>query len=433
MLLGYVSIKKGHNKTNLLFAGVFACWVYLFLNQGPIYVPLMIAAILTIIAIRLPVTPAIVLVIIASYYARSARWTWGYAPGVFAGMLSLLEIQDPSFKKEEIKALIKPVALGLAGYFGGYLLPAIIKTLTKGNELRLIQNPSNSLTRHPLLWERLWPNFTYPPGIILGIVWAALPVIFLLTVLIIKKQWKINRMQILSIAAVGTIFLTVGIIASTKIGGGSNLHNLDMFLVSLVLVISALVNYLIKHQPANYKLSMLAAVALLIVLVAPVTYSLQNKDRLELPSAEKTNETMNAVQNKVSEYSKKGEILFIDHRQLLTFGLVENVPLVNDYEKKVLMDKAMADNGEYFTQFYEDIYQHRFALIINEPANIITRGSEYSFGEENDAYVKWVTIPLLCAYEPIYSSQATSLELLVPRTIESPTSPGCDGIFSGVE
>lgn len=53
------------------------------------------------------------------------------------------------------------------------------------------------------------------------------------------------------------------------------------------------------------------------------------------------------------------------------------------------------------------------------------RGSEYSFGEENDAYVKWVTQPLLCAYEPNYTSIETNFQLLVPRTTPPPVKMGC--------
>jgi len=90
----------------------------------------------------------------------------------------------------------------------------------------------------------------------------------------------------------------------------------------------------------------------------------------------------------------------------------------------------MAANAKYFSTFYEDLKNQRFALIVNEPANIIIRGSEYSFGEENDAYVHWVTRPLLCAYEPIYTSQETSVELLVPRESMPPGEMNCQEIFN---
>jgi hypothetical protein len=85
----------------------------------------------------------------------------------------------------------------------------------------------------------------------------------------------------------------------------------------------------------------------------------------------------------------------------------------------------MASNSQYFYTFYEDLKAHRFTLIVNEPANIIIRGSEYSFGEENDAFVRWVTQPLLCTYEPIYTSTDTSVQLLIPRETPAPAEMGC--------
>jgi hypothetical protein len=434
LLLGFLSInKEKKNKTSFIAALIFACWAFLFLDQGPIYAPLIIAAILTVIAVRVPLTPGFFLILIASYYAGSARWTWSYAPGIWAGLLSLLVIDNPSFKKDMLKELVKPVSLGIAGYIGGQLLPSIIRMFTSQSQIAFLPNPIASTTRQPLLWNRLYPNPTYPPGILLGLVWAALPLLLFLIILLLKKSWKISWMQAVSIVVVTAVFLTVGVIASTKIGGGSNLHNLDMFLVSLTLIASAAINYLLTHETKTKLQHYLAAITLLIALIAPVTYTLQNDERMVLPPDVRTNEAMSAVKNKIMEYSSQGEILFIDHRQLLTFGLVENVPLIDEYEKKYLMDFAMAANEDYFHAFYKDISSHRFVLIVNEPINIISRGLEYSFGEENDAYVKWVTAPLLCAYEPLYTSQATALELLVPRTSPPPDTLPCEDIFSFID
>jgi hypothetical protein len=155
--------------------------------------------------------------------------------------------------------------------------------------------------------------------------------------------------------------------------------------------------------------------------------------RLSLPSKEKIAESLAAVQNKVEQYSQKGEVLFIDHRQLLTFNLVKKVPLIDEYEKKYLMDQGMAENKDYFTAFYNDLSNERFVLVINEPTNLVIRGSEYSFGEENDAYVKWVTMPLLCFYEPLFSSPDTSLELLIPRKEPPPEYLNCNSFYSSID
>ena len=403
----------------------FALWTFLFLDQGPIYAPLVIGAIFTVIAVRQKLWLGAILIFIISYYTRSARWTWAYAPGIWAGLLALLEQQNPSLRKSDWPKLIKPLILGLSGYLGGQLLPSIIRMFNSDAALRLLPNPTASTSRQPLLWERLYPNPTFPPGILGGLAWAALPVILWLVVLLISNKWSINWLQKAAALIVAGIFLVVGIIASVKIGGGSNLHNLDMFLVSLFLIAASAFSHANPQETLYGKWLPSMNFLLAAIMIAPVTFTLSGGSRLVLPPNEKTQESLTAVQNKVEEYSQIGEILFIDHRQLLTFNLVKNVHLNDEYEKKYLMDQAMAANEPYFSGFYEDLTNHRFALIINEPANIIIRGSEYSFGEENDAYVKWVTKPLLCAYEPIYTSIETSLQLLVPRTTPPPVEMGC--------
>ncbi len=431
MFLGYLSINKSKNQENIhLIAFAFALWSFLFIDQGPIYPPLVIGAIITIIAVRKRLPVGMVLIAVASYYVRSARWTWAYAPGLWAGMLALLAIKNPSLKKQEFRLLIKPIALGLSGYFGGHLLPQIIRLINRGANLRLLPDPTASTSRQPLLWNRLWPNPTYTPGIVPGLLWAVLPVCVFIITAIIKKRWKVNWLQNLSSALVASAFLAVGIIASTKIGGGSNLHNLDMFLITALFLLSESLNAIFRNNtPTNQNQWIFVLLGVLLIL-SPATYALRQIKRLELPLEEKITESFSAVSNKVEEYSTKGEILFIDHRQLLAFNLVENVPLIDEYEKKYLMDNALAANSDYFNAFYRDLDAQRFKLIVNEPLNLISRGEDYAFGEENDAYVKWVTTPLFCKYEPIYTSQATALELLIPRIDPPPSHLNCQAYFS---
>ena len=93
-----------------------------------------------------------------------------------------------------------------------------------------------AITDQPLLWSRLFPSSTYPEGIILGLLLAVGPLILFLLYLVISKRWKLNRWQKLGILLPVVLFLMVGLIISVKIGGGDNLHNLDMFLISLIFV-----------------------------------------------------------------------------------------------------------------------------------------------------------------------------------------------------
>lgn len=412
------------------FITAFALWVYLFLDQGPIYAPLVLGALFTVIAVRQKLLPGMLILFIISYYTRSARWTWSYAPGIWAGLLALLNLSDPTLKKRGWPDLTKPVLFGISGYLGGQILPSVIRALNSNAALRLLPNPMASTSRQPLLWERLLPNPTFPPGILGGLAWAALPVVLLLAAVLISKVWPLNWLQKSALALVSGAFLTVGIIASVKIGGGSNLHNLDMYLVTLALLAANAINHLSKNRKSLADFPPILHMLLIAAIIAPLTYTMSgDAARLSLPSEEKVQESLAVVQDKVEQYSQAGEILFIDHRQLLTFNLIRNVPLVDDYEKKYLMDQAMAANASYFNKFYEDLANHRFALIVNEPANIIIRGTEYSFGEENDAYVRWVTKPLLCAYEPVFTSLETSLQLLAPRKTPPSVKMDCPVVF----
>ena len=424
LALGIIAAwKKPISKKQGVLLLVFAGWTFLFLDQGPIYPPLILAAMLTILAVRAKLPLGIVLIMAASFYARRSRWTWSYSPGLWAGMLALLEIKKPELSKDGWKQLIKPATLGVSGYVGGQILPPLIRNLS-ASTLKFLPDVVTSTTRQPLLWDRLFPNPTFGPGILYGLLWASLPLIVLLAALLIKRAWKVNWLQGLGILAVAGAFLTVGIVASVKIGGGSNLHNLDNFLLTLVMVLTAAAAYL-NNENFDIRKQPLLAILVCIALAAPVTYTLHGGARLSLPVEETSQNTLEAVQTKVEKYTAQGEVLFIDQRQLLTFGMIEDIPLVDDYEKKYLMDQAMADNGEYFEDFYRDLKAKRFVLIVNEPSNYIIRGSEYSFGEENDAYVKWVTIPLLCNYEPIYTSAEIGIELLTPRQ-DPLNDPACE-------
>jgi hypothetical protein len=441
-LLGIISYKTFSREKSLsINALIFGLWTFIFLDQGPIYTPLIIAGIITMIGLRFRLLPAISLVIIASFYAYQSRWTWSFAPGLWAGMVALLLIPNPSLRKEKLKELIRPVSLGLAGLFGGRILPDLIplvsswintlisknahpsEIVASGAAAEIILPPVNvlpnivtSATKQPLLWERLFPNPTYPPGILLGIAWASLPIIVLLFVFVIKKIWRPHWLQAISVFLISVAFFTVGLTASVKIGGGSNLHNLDMYLVTLLITSAAVIIKFFPKGRITPKAGFISTILLFSVMLIPISYSLQPSEKPHIPNSQEIDESLSAIKAEINKIGPSQEVLFIDHRQLLTFNLIPQVSLIDEYEKKKLMDEAMGADLAYFEPFYEDIRKQRFSLIINEPLNVIIRGEDYSFGDENDAFVKWVTIPLTCSYEAIFTNTATGVELLVPRT-----------------
>jgi hypothetical protein len=105
----------------------------------------------------------------------------------------------------------------------------------------------------------------------------------------------------------------------------------------------------------------------------------------------------------------------MDQRQLLTFGFLPDVPFTPDYEKKYMMDQAMAGNAAYFAAYYRDLADRRFVLIVTEPLRVHRAGSGRNFGEENNAWVRWVSAPTLCFYQPRMLLKDVGVLMLVPR------------------
>lgn len=89
------------------------------------------------------------------------------------------------------------------------------------------------------------------------------------------------------------------------------------------------------------------------------------------------------------------------------------------------MNEALSNDQDYFNSFYQDLRSQRFALIINEPTRVVYQTDENNFGEENNAYVKWVSEPLLCYYEPLKTFPEVGVELLIPRTSPIPDGLTC--------
>jgi hypothetical protein len=110
-----------------------------------------------------------------------------------------------------------------------------------------------------------------------------------------------------------------------------------------------------------------------------------------------------------------GKILFIDQRHLLTFGLLNDIPLVPEYELVFLMEMVMSGNRPYLDKFHNNLREQRFAVIVSGEQLINYQGSAYAFGEENDAWVKEVSEPMLCYYRQGLQLEGINLILYVPR------------------
>jgi hypothetical protein len=119
-----------------------------------------------------------------------------------------------------------------------------------------------------------------------------------------------------------------------------------------------------------------------------------------------------------------GEVLFVTERHLITFGMIRGIPLTPEYEQIELMEMAMSGNRAYLEEYYSDLKNHRFAIIIAEDQKF-TEQKEGAFVEENVAWVRYVGAPLLCAYKPVESLSTTNIMVFVPR----PSNPECKNPF----
>ena len=418
-----------------LWGLIFAAWTFLFINQGPVYVPLLLSAILVVLAVKAkPLILSIVLVAIATWYADGSRWTWAYAPGLWAALLVFVDLENPKLLLKNWKEFIRPVTLGLTGlativitkwvFPHASLIESINQMAGVADKVNNISGASqpiwerivNAVNSQPMIFSRLLPAKVYPPGIFLGSVWVALPVLLLMVYWVAANKWKLNWLQrIISLLVVGA-FWGAGLVVSTKIGGGSNLHNLDMLWCTLLLLLAWAIKA-VQPKCTQVHENGVHLILVVIVLFSPMSYAIfQRPGVLQLPDQELLDEALQQTQVEVDAVLASGkDVLFIDHRQLLTFGYLQDVPLVDDYEKKVLMEMALQDNGAYFNTFYWDLYQKKYPLIISEPINLYIQ-IDSSFDMENNTWIHWVSEPLLCFYEPLITYPELKLQLLVPRT-----------------
>ncbi|UCH58471.1 MAG: hypothetical protein JSV61_09635, partial [Anaerolineales bacterium] len=394
-LLGLVAFQFSRKHFKLwLLCGV---WTFAYLSNGPIYTPLVLSAILVAFAWRRPPWIALPLIAIAGYYAEMSRFTWMFAPAIWAFMLYFVD-RTTTYRGERPWNWRMSMAGGLAGLLGGYIIPKWTNLLGLISALQnqVISSPSEAIaeeeisslvgigdtvTRQPLLWERLLPNPTYGPGIILALALVTVPTLIFLLYLVRTRHWKIDWLRRGVLLATLLAFLSVGLVISVKIGGGADLHNMDMFLITVVFAAalawragahSVLEN--LAEKPVWLKL--LFVLMMLIFAYKP----LRSASPIDMASSKVVAEALENIDTEVRSASKAGEVLFIDQRQLLTFGFVEKIPLVPDYEKKYIMDQAMASNANYFKDFYRDLERQRFALIVSEPLHTRLKGQAEVFG-----------------------------------------------------
>ncbi len=400
----------------------FALWVFLFLAQGPIYAPLILSAVVVAWGYdRAHPWRSLALVALACFYAGISRWTWLLAPALWAALWALL---DEPGARAWWRRLMWPAAVGVSGLVGALGSQAFMDLAFP----RPAPVYSTALSQD-LLWYRLLPNPTFPMGVLPALALAVGPLLGLLALAHLRGILRWDWLKRAAVAAVLSAFLAAGLVASVKIGGGSNLHNLDMFLVNLVFLAAWVVWEVAGSGAWRRALSQPQVQGLLaLALVIPVWWVMRSGKPLKLPQPGVVKSSLQQVRETIEAAASKGEVLFIDQRQLLTFGQVR-VPLVMGYELKALTNWAMIGDAELFGSFYQDLRDHRFAMIVTGHLPTEFRGRGHPFGEEDDAQVELIYLPLLKYYEPIYRNEGVGIWLLAPRGAREagPSGPGVTG------
>ena len=225
---------------------------------------------------------------------------------------------------------------------------------------------------------------------------------------------RLHPLRALGLWGAMLLLFAAGLVVSAKIGGGSNLHNMDSYVVILLFWGGALWGRcMVTEKPG----AGLATPWLLVVLAAlmPIFPLVLSGNPLPIRDYAQAQYELSELRNDVLPAAESGPVLFIWQRHLLTMGLIDGVALEPEYETVELMEMAMSNNRAYLEKFYADLREHRFIMIVAMKQNPFTQEVDRPFAEENNIWVEQVAQPLLRYYRPMRLLDGSLVEILVPR------------------
>ncbi|HEX2698410.1 MAG TPA: hypothetical protein VHM28_11940, partial [Anaerolineales bacterium] len=393
-------------------------WFFLFLFQGAVYYHLQICVILILLGVS-PSRPwrSLMAVIAASFWAGMSRINWYPVPAMLAISLYMLEVpyRPTNHFWKYIAAPALWMAVGLLVALGGQ---AFYIWISGNTDLSAF----NSSLHSPLLWYRWFPNDTNPLGIVPGILLVSLPIFALLFQSLRGHLSYLHLLRWLGLLAIVVVLFLGGLVVSSKIGGGGDLHNMDAYMVTLGLLAAYFLTQRVQPETdSSPRLEAATWPILVALLVVPTAFSLSRLSQPIQYDRAQASRDLSSLRTIVQAYSKSGEVLFMYERHLLTFGTISDIPLVQDYEVLPLMEMAISDNQPYLAKFNQDILNHRFAAIVARKPNLRSSGGD--FAEESNVWNHLVAYPLLCEYQPVLTLQSSNIQVFVPRaTRDCPSS-----------
>jgi hypothetical protein len=399
----------------IIFAVTF--WLFLFFFQGAVYYHLMVCVLLVMLGYNKDAFwRTFIVILIASVWAGLSRVNWFPVPALLAVCLYLIE--EPVRDRQWIDYLKKPVVWTISGFAVAFLSNRTYASLS-GND---VSQFSSSFTSY-MIWSRLLPNTTFPPGIVLAFLLVTLPLAILTLWVMQKNGWKFywHWIRILGLASILAVFAMGGIIVSVKIGGGGDLHNLDAFLVFCALMTTFFNFNLYASQAGPAKQGFqIPFIFIIPILLVPLYFTIQYGGSWIKKEVQPQKDEVQLIQNAMDTLSNElpGPVLFVSERQLLTFNDIEGIELIPEYEKVFLMEMVMANNKPYLDHFHEQLKQEVFSAIIFDSLSQIYQDQEDTFWVENNLWVDKVVIPIMTYYEPVYSLQDGNVNVLIPRENE---------------
>jgi hypothetical protein len=403
-------VKRVKLENRWLRFGLFA-WFTIFSFQGPVYFHLMVVVIIVLLAFdRNRLGRSMIFVGLASLWAGVSRVNWFPVAGMLAAVLYILEVPQGVKKFWQYWGWpVMAVILGLALAFGAQTAYLALS----GNPAEYYVTSFNS----SLLWYRLFPSEAYGQGVIVLMLTASLPLWLIAIWCLVGRTRAWRTLRLLALLSILLALMTAGLIVSTKIGGGNNLHNLDSYLMILAVIVTYIVFNRFEVDDLTIETKSPVPILLFVlVFLAPMIKQGNNLHPYQVMDNEKAWENVRIVQDLIDNIDPEdGEVLFIQNRHLLPLDLIKNIELVPEYEKVFLMEMAMSENEDYLNEFQTDLKTHRFALIIMEPINLIIQTSSDAFGEENNAWVESVAQPLSESYHTVLDLSENGMIIMAPN------------------
>ena len=389
---------------------VMGIWFFLYVFQGAVYYHLQVCVIIILLGVS-PDHPwrSLLAVLLSSFWAGMSRLNWYPVPAMLA--IALYVLENPVSRFSGLSRFLRQPVIWAAGGAAAALMGQAFYIAISGNTN--LEAFGSSLTS-ALLWYRWWPSATNPIGIVPGVLIVSFPIWLILYWKLRGTGATLHPLRWLVLFAMLMILLVGGLIVSTKIGGGGDLHNMDAYLV-LLAILGA---YFVAARVAPEAVPQVPAETVpwpmtCLMLLVPVAFSLLRIGEPFVYSPQKAEADVATLRGEVQKYSQSGEVLFMYERQLLTFGMIPGVPLVPEDEVVSLMEMAISGNEPYLTQFYGDLASHRFAAIVAHPQNLGVETGD--FIEESDTWNRLVAQPMLCQYKPALTLDYSKVQILVPR------------------